>query len=107
MCESKWNRVDQRDPDEGLIGSPRGSSTRLWHRPVVPPSAYPVPTEYPKFDSITRLFNIPFESSKIPASMIYKANYANIGLVTCRSVSLTLVFNGSKIFSKTMESVYV
>lgn len=48
-CESKSNRVGQRDLDEGPIGSPRDSSTRLWRRPIVPPSAYPVPTEYPKF----------------------------------------------------------
>lgn len=48
-CGSRLNRVDQRDPNEGLIGSPRGSSTRLWRRPIAPPSAYPVPTEYPKF----------------------------------------------------------
>ena len=48
-CGSRSNRVDRRDPNEGLIGSPRGSSTRLWRRPIVPPSACPVPTEYPKF----------------------------------------------------------
>ena len=48
-CGSRLNRVDRRDPNEGLIGSPRGSSTRLWRRPIVPPSACPVPTEYPKF----------------------------------------------------------
>lgn len=48
-CGSRLNRVDRRDPNEGLIDSPRGSSTRLWRRPIVPPSACPVPTEYPKF----------------------------------------------------------
>lgn len=48
-CVSKSNRVGQRDLNEGPIGSPRDSSTRLWRRPIVPPSAYPVPTEYPKF----------------------------------------------------------
>lgn len=72
MCGNRWNRVEQRDPNEDLIGSPRDSSTRLWHRPVVPPSAYPVPTEYPKFDSITRLFDISFKSPKMPVSMIQR-----------------------------------
>lgn len=43
-CERRENRVDQRDQDEGPTDSPRGSSKRLWHRPVVPPSAFPVPT---------------------------------------------------------------
>lgn len=72
MCGNRLNRVEQRDPNEDLIGSPRDSSTRLWHRPDVPPSAYPVPTEYPKFDSITRLFDISFESPKMPVSMIQR-----------------------------------
>lgn len=47
-------RVDQPGQGGGPLDSRRDSSERLWHRLAVPPSVSPVPTEYRRFDSITR-----------------------------------------------------
>lgn len=48
MCGNRANRGVLQDRGEGRVDSRHDFSVHLSHRPVVLPSAYPVPTEYPK-----------------------------------------------------------
>lgn len=53
MCGRRDHHEDQQDQDEDQVGSQRDFLRHLLHRPVVPPSANPVPTEYGNIVSIT------------------------------------------------------